>query len=107
MVLINNLIGNFGKYQLWVSFVIFISKFGVGLHQMAIIFLAPPTQYTCPGVNEVCCDNPKYNKSLFTKTIITEWNLICEDSWLKDFTQTVFQFGVLLGSVLFGAASDR
>ncbi|XP_068617439.1 organic cation transporter protein-like [Battus philenor] len=107
MVLINNLIGNYGKYHLWLSFIIFFNKFGVGLHQMAIIFLAPPAQYTCPNINVKCCDNPIYNTSVFKRTIITEWNLICKDSWLKDFTQTIFQFGVLIGSFFFGAASDR
>ncbi|XP_014369438.2 organic cation transporter protein-like [Papilio machaon] len=106
MVLINNLIGNFGKYHLWLTFIILVNKFGVGLHQMAIIFLAPPTQFTCQDKSE-CCDNPIYNTTLFKRTIITEWNLICKDSWLKDFTQTVFQFGVLIGSLIFGAASDR
>ncbi|CAK1585505.1 unnamed protein product [Parnassius mnemosyne] len=107
MVLINNLIGNFGKYHLWLSIIILLNKFGVGLHQMAIIFLAPPVHYTCPNTNITCCYNPVYDKSVFSRTIITEWNLICENSWLKDFTQTLFQFGVLIGSLVLGAASDR
>lgn len=107
MVKINELIGSFGKYHLWLCFIIFISKIGVAFHQMAIIFLAPPAHYYCPGSNGSCCDNPIYNKTVFTRTIVMEWNLICEKSWLKDFTQTLFQFGILTGSLVFGVASDR
>ncbi|PZC84112.1 hypothetical protein B5X24_HaOG205834 [Helicoverpa armigera] len=107
MTKINDLIGNFGRYHYWLCIMVFISRFGVAFHQMAIIFLAPPAQYYCPNKNSTCCDNPVYDTSVFTKTIVTEWNLICEKSWLKDFTQTVFQFGVLIGSLLFGIASDR
>ncbi|KAJ8723268.1 hypothetical protein PYW08_003180 [Mythimna loreyi] len=106
MVLINNLIGNFGRFHYWLCFIVFMSKFGVAFHQMAIIFLAPPAHYTCPR-NATCCDNPVYDKSIFTRTIVTEWNLICKNDWLKDLTQTIFQFGVLSGSLIFGIASDR
>ncbi|CAG4930742.1 unnamed protein product [Colias eurytheme] len=83
-----------------------MSKFGVAFHQMAIIFLAPPIKYTCPA-NETCCNDPVFDKSIFPRTIVMEWNLICENSWLKDLTQMLFQFGVLSGSLLFGIMSDR
>ncbi|XP_023954322.1 organic cation transporter protein-like [Bicyclus anynana] len=106
LVHINDLIGNFGKYHLWLCFLIFVGKFGVGLHQMSIIVLAPPAIYTCPS-NSTCCERPVYDTTVFTRTIVTEWNLICGKSWLKDFTQTLFQFGVFIGSLLFGIASDR
>ncbi|KAI5631176.1 sugar transporter domain-containing protein [Phthorimaea operculella] len=58
-------------------------------------------------INATCCENPVYNKTVFSRTLITEFHLICEKSWLKDFTQTLFQFGVLIGSILWGMASDR
>lgn len=106
MVLINDLMGAFGIYHFGLCFMIFLSKFGVAFHQMAIIFLAPPTQYRCPDTNNSCCDKPIFDKNVF-RTIVSEWNLTCQNSWLKDFTQTLFQFGVLLGSFLFGIASDK
>ncbi|XP_038214299.1 solute carrier family 22 member 1-like [Zerene cesonia] len=73
---------------------------------MAIIFLAPPTKFTCPA-NETCCNDPIFDRSLFPRTIVMEWNLICENSWLKDLTQMLFQFGVLSGSLIFGIMSDK
>ncbi|XP_063826415.1 organic cation transporter-like protein isoform X2 [Ostrinia nubilalis] len=107
MVLINELIGNFGKYHWFLCIIIFANKVGVAFHQMAIIFLAPPAEYHCPDRNETCCDNPIYDKSKYSRTIVMEWNLICERVWLKDLTQTFFQFGVLSGSLVFGMASDK
>ncbi|CAH0586905.1 unnamed protein product [Chrysodeixis includens] len=108
--LIQKVIGSFGKYQLWVCLLIFVSKFPVAWHQMAILFLAPKISYSCDesGQNNTCpCPEPTYDTSIFSRTIIMEWDLICEKRWLASFTQTLFQLGVLVGSVLFGMASDR
>ncbi|XP_050674821.1 organic cation transporter-like protein [Leptidea sinapis] len=107
--LIQEAIGSFGKYQLWICGLILMSKMPVAFHQMAIIFLAPNTDYICPDTNATTCpcENPQYDTSIFDNTIIMEWNLICDDRWLYSFTQTLFQLGTLIGSVVFGMASDR
>ncbi|KAL4702081.1 hypothetical protein ACJJTC_002280 [Scirpophaga incertulas] len=105
---IQKLIGSFGKYQLLLCLLIFLTKFPVAFHQMAIIFLAPKTTYTCDSNTDQCpCAKPIYDTSIFGSTIISKWNLICEDKWLTSFTQTLFQLGTLLGSIFFGMASDR
>ncbi|XP_022122090.2 organic cation transporter protein [Pieris rapae] len=107
---IQKAIGSFGKYQFFLCFLMFLVKFPVAFHQMAIIFLAPKTDYVCLDndlQNSCPCSNPEYDKSIFTNTIIMEWDLICEKKWLSSFTQTLFQLGTLIGSVVFGMASDR
>ncbi|OWR52572.1 organic cation transporter [Danaus plexippus plexippus] len=107
---IQSAIGSFGKYQFYLCFLIFLSKFPVAFHQMAIIFLAPKAEFTCEGtqIKGTCpCDKPVYDTSIFTNTIITQWDLICKDKWLASLTQTLFQLGTLIGSLLFGMASDR
>lgn len=108
--MIQKITGSFGRFQLLICFFIFLSKFPVAFHQMAIIFLAPRTPYTCLDNNstDVCpCSSPEYDTSVFTSTMISEWDLICDKRWLTSFTQTLFQLGTLIGSVLFGMASDR
>ncbi|KAJ2951119.1 hypothetical protein O0L34_g5507 [Tuta absoluta] len=107
--LIQKITGSFGKYQLWLCLLMFLSKFPVAFNQMAIIFLAPKVQYICPTTQaETCpCLNPQYNTSEFTSTIIMKWDLISEKKWLASFNQTLFQLGTLVGSVVFGMASDR
>ncbi|XP_045499261.1 organic cation transporter-like protein [Colias croceus] len=107
---IQKVIGSFGKYQLCLCSLVFLTKFPVAFHQMAILFLAPKTEYICLDGNNSTncpCDNPQYDTSIFTNTIIMEWDLICDRKWLTSFTQTLFQLGTLVGSVVFGMASDR
>ncbi|XP_068617249.1 organic cation transporter protein-like [Battus philenor] len=103
------IMGSFGRYQLWLCFVIFLSKFFVSFNQMAIIFLAPKTTYICEDTKaETCpCNKPIYDTSIFPNTIVTEWDLICERKWLISLTQTFFQVGTLIGSIVFGMASDK
>lgn len=108
--LIQKVIGSFGKYHLWLCLLIFLTKFPVAFHQMAILFLSPKVSYSCGAseVNNTCpCPDPTYDTSIFSRTIIMEWDLICDRRWLTSFTQTLFQLGTLLGSVFFGMASDR
>lgn len=107
MSIVHEIIGKFGRYHLFICFLVFLSKFCIAFHQMAIIFLAPPVNYTCPVGQVSCCNNPIYDKSVFTNTIVMEWNLICRKSFLKDLSQTLFQLGVLIGSIAFGVISDR
>ncbi|KAJ8716712.1 hypothetical protein PYW07_003339 [Mythimna separata] len=103
--------GSFGKYQLWLCFIVFLSKFFIAFNQLAIVFYAPPVKYSCGDSNveaNVCpCNSPKYNYAIFSRTIVTEWNLICDRKWLASFMQLIFQSGTLVGSLGFGALSDR
>lgn len=107
--LIQKVTGSFGKYHFWLCLLIFLTKFPVAFHQMAILFLAPPVTYICgDSGNSTCpCAEPIYDTSIFTRTITMEWDLICDRKWLQSFTQTLFQLGTLIGSVVFGTASDR
>ncbi|XP_026748938.2 organic cation transporter protein-like [Galleria mellonella] len=102
--------GSFGKYQLWLCILIFINKFPVAFHQMAIIFLSPKVSYICTdtNTNNTCpCLNPSYDKTIFSTTMVSDFDLICSKKWLTSFAQTLFQLGTLIGSVLFGMAGDR
>ncbi|KAL0880250.1 hypothetical protein ABMA27_002707 [Loxostege sticticalis] len=108
--MVQKITGSFGRYQLLTCFLLFLNNFPVAFHAMAIMFLAPITSFECldNNITEACpCKNPEYDTSVFTSTIITEWDLICDRRWMASFTQTVFQFGTLVGSVLFGMAADR
>lgn len=106
---IQKVIGSFGKYHFGLLILIMLTKIPVAFHQMAILFLAPKVSYTCgDSGNATCpCVDPVYDTSIFTRTIISEWDLICDRKWLTSFTQTLFQLGTLIGSVAFGTAADR
>lgn len=56
---------------------------------------------------ERCLDGWEYDSSVYTSTIVTEWNLVCDDSWKSPFTSSIFFCGVLAGSFISGQLSDR
>lgn len=100
------IIGSCKKYQWFLYVLVSMGNIGVAYQLMAVIYSVPPVSYTCPN-NTRCCDNPTFDTSVFKRTIATEFRLICDKSWLKSFFQTLFQLGVMLGSLMFGIASDR
>ncbi|KAF4098458.1 solute carrier family 22 member 6 [Onychostoma macrolepis] len=63
------------------------------------------------GVEEMemqsCEDGWYYNMTEMSSTIITEWDLVCDQRALKQMSQTTYMGGVLVGAVIFGGLSDR
>ncbi|XP_077391370.1 solute carrier family 22 member 13-like [Festucalex cinctus] len=60
------------------------------------------------GLNEttVCQNGWVYHSSLYTATIVTDFDLVCERANLLQVAQTVMMFGVLLGCLLFGPFAE-
>ncbi|XP_063902776.1 organic cation transporter protein-like [Zophobas morio] len=109
--IIQKSIGVFGRWHITVCFIIFLVKFPVAWHQLSIVFLAPPADFSCieNGTDQCSADCTKhiFDRSIFTETIITQWDLVCSRTYLASFAQTVTMLGILFGSMLFGYFSDR
>ncbi|XP_077185172.1 solute carrier family 22 member 6-A-like [Paroedura picta] len=56
---------------------------------------------------EACPDGWVYDTTVFTSTIVTEWDLVCDSRTLKQMAQSIYMAGVLLGAVVFGGLSDK
>ncbi|XP_006759219.1 PREDICTED: LOW QUALITY PROTEIN: solute carrier family 22 member 5 [Myotis davidii] len=56
---------------------------------------------------EDCLDGWEFSQDVYLSTIVTEWNLVCEDDWKAPLTVSLFFVGVLVGSFISGQLSDR
>ncbi|XP_006166984.2 solute carrier family 22 member 5 [Tupaia chinensis] len=56
---------------------------------------------------EDCLDGWEFNQDVYLSTVVTEWNLVCEDDWKAPLIISLFFVGVLLGSFISGQLSDR
>nr|XP_014340231.1 PREDICTED: solute carrier family 22 member 21-like [Latimeria chalumnae] len=56
---------------------------------------------------ELCTDGWEYSTERYISTIVTEWDLVCENDWKVPFSTSLFYLGMMIGSMLSGQASDR
>lgn len=102
------------KYHYYLFAIIFSSKIPVFWHVLNLIFISPPMDYRCDvgeggnlSWNACPCDQPQWDRSVFSETMQTKFGLFCESIWLISFSQSMLYVGMLVGAFVFGFLSDR
>uniref|UniRef100_H2Y4B4 Major facilitator superfamily (MFS) profile domain-containing protein n=1 Tax=Ciona savignyi TaxID=51511 RepID=H2Y4B4_CIOSA len=65
------------------------------------------TSPTTPSGKSEACTGWKYDQSTFESTIISDFNLVCNNKWKTNVSQLLLMFGVLIGALVVGVGSDR
>uniref|UniRef100_A0A8D2J6G6 Major facilitator superfamily (MFS) profile domain-containing protein n=1 Tax=Varanus komodoensis TaxID=61221 RepID=A0A8D2J6G6_VARKO len=56
---------------------------------------------------EPCRDGWVYDRSVFSNTIVMEWDLVCDLRTRRQIAQSIYMGGVLVGALVFGTLADR
>nr|XP_045748509.1 solute carrier family 22 member 12 isoform X3 [Mirounga angustirostris] len=59
------------------------------------------------AATEPCMDGWVYDRSTFTSTIVSKWDLVCDSHALKPMAQSIYLSGILVGAAVCGHISDR
>ncbi len=88
-----------------------------------VVFYSPPIDYHCKlpvgyedrnvskcftydGSSEKCAEW-EFDHSFYAKTMIDEFELVCDQEYYISTTKSIFQFGYLISSILTGWMSDK
>ncbi|RZF46368.1 hypothetical protein LSTR_LSTR011152 [Laodelphax striatellus] len=125
---VGDLVGQFGRWQATCCVLMSLIRMPSAWVQLSALFLSPVADFHCADndvnstgtylnfrkTNETCfringdsCTAWSFDKSTFTETIVTQWNLVCDREYLTAFTQTCVMAGILVGNIVFGVLADR
>lgn len=66
-----------------------------------------PFTTTPKNLDTVRCNKWVYDKSKFENSAVTDFDMVCNKSFLRASADSLFMLGVLLGSIIFGHLSDK
>eukprot|EP00092_Neocalanus_flemingeri_P108291 GFUD01139069.1.p1 GENE.GFUD01139069.1~~GFUD01139069.1.p1 ORF type:complete len:563 (-),score=86.66 GFUD01139069.1:194-1882(-) len=131
---VQDVIGEFGLFQKLLYFLLWFPAAAMAVGVYASVYMEYTPHYHCvPDVdpkdpsfqpvynptdaNLTCwihehgeitqCSKWVFDTSVFTSTVISEFEIICASSYLKTFSTTIYMSGMLFGSFFFGWFGDK
>ena len=114
-----NVIGEIGWWQVEKSLIVFLVSIPGLAHIFLLPFLMPKVKFWCEnGVeNETiesyaisncsyACKDYIFDNTEWMETIISEWDLVCEESYLPVIAKMIFFSGFAVGTFVAGLVSD-
>ncbi|CAJ1077649.1 solute carrier family 22 member 6-B [Xyrichtys novacula] len=60
------------------------------------------------GLSAGSCEGGwEYSTEIYQSTIVTEWDLVCDDAKLNSLGSSFYMFGLLIGAVVYGHLADK
>lgn len=119
----SDIYGEWGPLQRNVAIFFVMIYIVASFQNHGVIFYLPPIDYHCKlpvgfedrnvskcfqydGSAEKCTEW-QFDHSFYAKTLIDEFELVCDREHYISMTKSIFQFGYLVGSILTGWMSDK
>ncbi|KAI1286803.1 Organic cation transporter protein [Halotydeus destructor] len=128
----SDIIGHWGKWQRDIAIFVITCQTFSAFNGLSSAFYAPNVAFTCADGQQfegrpfkplslhndslalfdskcsanISCDKWVFDRSVFELTIIEEWNLVCDRSWIASLTQSVYMAAIIVSALLFGYLSD-
>lgn len=109
-------VGEYGSLQKRVFWSMAIPQVFVAWHHLHNVFVSAEPQFRCvraaiptdgcPKVGETPCDRYDFSGGEFT-SVVSEWNLVCSESYKADLIQSVYMAGLLFGNLAGGYIADQ
>lgn len=121
---VSDIVGDFGRWQQIVFAFFFTCGMFSAWNGLALSFFAPEVKHWCSddgddgllsatAVNSSClrsngsqCERWKYDESVYTGSVVQEWDLVCGRSWLVSLSKSSYQLGTLF-AVMLAQLADR
>ncbi|XP_074603915.1 organic cation transporter protein-like [Brevipalpus obovatus] len=118
---VTDIIGEWGFWQANVFLFCLLNYVLQAFNSLSFYFFAPNINFWCADdpyskiqnytTEQKCgkyseCREWEYEKK-FHSTIIDEWDLVCDQSWLSSMTQSVFMFGYIPAGLILCLVADR